>query len=57
LELVEPAHLRQYIMKPEQYVPPANVGWCFEQGWNIHEVGEALLLLLLLPPPASIAQQ
>ncbi|KAF8068209.1 hypothetical protein HT031_001895 [Scenedesmus sp. PABB004] len=42
LELLEPAELRGRIMAPTDYVIPANVGWAFDQGWDIHKVAREL---------------
>lgn len=42
MELIEPAAAAELIMKPDEYKVPANVGWCFDQGWDIQEVAKQL---------------
>eukprot|EP00878_Enallax_costatus_P018647 GHUV01019641.1.p1 GENE.GHUV01019641.1~~GHUV01019641.1.p1 ORF type:complete len:253 (+),score=54.75 GHUV01019641.1:886-1644(+) len=42
LELLEPAEAAALITKPEDYKVPANVGWCYDQGWDIEDVTREL---------------
>uniref|UniRef100_A0A383W9N2 S1 motif domain-containing protein n=1 Tax=Tetradesmus obliquus TaxID=3088 RepID=A0A383W9N2_TETOB len=42
LELLEPVEAVALIPRPEEYDVPANVGWCYEQGWDIKKVAAEL---------------
>lgn len=47
LELLEPVEAVALIPRPEEYDVPANVGWCYEQGWDIKKVcGRCCLFVL-----------
>lgn len=47
LELLEPAEAIPFITKPQDYQPAANVGWCYDQGWDIKKVrGSAAIVCL-----------
>lgn len=42
LELLEPSEAASLILKPQDYKVPANVGWCYDQGWDIEDVTKDL---------------